>query len=115
MQTVGTERLTEMRRQNDDLAVVNVLSADEFHQRHIPGSRNIPVTEDNFAEKVADRAGGRDEPVVVYCANEACDASEKAARKLDEAGFSHVYDYAGGLRAWQEAGEPVQAGAGPGR
>jgi rhodanese-related sulfurtransferase len=25
-----------------------------------------------------------------------------------------VYDYVGGMRAWQDAGEPVQAGTRPG-
>lgn len=114
MQTVDTKRLTEMRRQDDDLAVINVLSQEHFHHRHIPGSKNVPVGEADFADKVASTIGGREEPVVVYCASEECDASEKAAKQLDEAGFDKVYDYVGGMRAWQEAGEPVQAGARPG-
>jgi len=114
MQSIDTKYLTEMRRQKDDLTIINVLSHEHFHQRHIPGSKNIPVAEADFAEKVESRVGGRDEPVVVYCASEECDASEKAAAKLDEAGFREVYDYTGGMRAWQEAGQPVQAGAHPG-
>jgi rhodanese-related sulfurtransferase len=114
MQSVNTGKLRQMRQEKDDLAVVNVLSREEFRHRHIPGSKNIPLTEPDFIEKVEDTIGGRERPVVVYCASEACETSEEAAAKLDEAGFREVYDYVGGMQAWQEAGEPVQAGARPG-
>ena len=111
MRTIDTTQLNELRRQNDHLAIVNVLPQEQFLHRHIPGSKNVPLSEADFAEKVANTIGGKDEPVIVYCASEECDASEKAAKKLDEVGFEDVHDYVGGMRAWQESGEPVQAGA----
>jgi rhodanese-related sulfurtransferase len=114
MQRIDTKNLTEMQRQKDDLAIINVLSPEHFHHRHIPGSLNVPVTEADFAEKIESTVGDRDEPIVLYCANEECDASEKAAAKLDAAGFREVYDYAGGMAAWEKAGRPVQAGTHPG-
>lgn len=114
MQTINTEALNEMRDRDDDLTVLNVLPPEEFYQRHIPGSENVPVSNDNFVKEVEKNTGGRNQPVVVYCASIECSASEKAAKMLDEAGFREVYDYAGGVRAWQEAGQPVQAGVRPG-
>ena len=48
--------------------------------------------------------GKKDKPIVVYCASTTCDASPKAARRLNEAGFSKVYDYEGGVKAWKESG-----------
>lgn len=110
MQRIDTEKLTQMRDQNKALPIINVLSQEKFSHRHIPGSENIPLSEDDFVEKVEQSAGGRDQPVVVYCASEDCEASEKASEKLDQAGFREVYDYVGGMRAWQDAGQPVQAG-----
>ncbi len=113
MKNIDTGKLNEIQEKKDDLAVINVLSPEHFRQKHIPGSANIPVSEPEFIDKVDKLAGGRDQPVVVYCASEECDASEKAARKLDDAGFKEVYDFTGGMQAWQEAGHPVQAGTSP--
>ncbi len=36
-----------------------------------------------------------------------CKSSTQAAQKLEAAGFSNVYDYEGGAKAWQEAGLAV--------
>jgi rhodanese-related sulfurtransferase len=110
MEKIDTQKLKELREKSDAVAILNVLGPDKFRQQHIPGSENIPVSESNFTEEVARSVGGRDKPVVVYCADESCNASEKAAQALDDAGFETVYDFVGGMQAWQEAGEPVQAG-----
>lgn len=114
MRNIDAETLVELREKKDNLTVVNVLPEEQFRHRHIPQSDNIPISEAGFADKVAEKAGGRDQPVVVYCANEECDASEKAAKRLDQAGFAEVYDFTGGMDAWLEAGESVQAGKKPG-
>jgi rhodanese-related sulfurtransferase len=110
MEAIDTQDLMKLRRQDKRLAIINVLSRDEFRRRHIPGSTNIPVTDADFVESVESTIGGRDVPVVVYCAGENCEASVKAAATLDREGFRRVYDYVGGMSAWQEAGRPVQAG-----
>jgi rhodanese-related sulfurtransferase len=110
MQALDTNGLTELRRRNDGLQLINVLSRACFHQGHIPGSVNIPLTDADFVARVESLISGRHAPVVVYCAGEECDASEKAATKLEKAGFRRVYDYAGGMQAWQNAGQLVQAG-----
>ena len=114
MESIDTRGFTELRHRDHGLTVVNVLSQEQFHQGHIPGSKNIPLSEADFLEKVESTVGGRHKPVVVYCASEECDASEKAAAQLENAGFREVYDYVGGIRAWQDAGQPVQAGTRPG-
>ena len=51
---------------------------------------------------VEQEAGGKDKSVVVYCASSHCNSSEKAAKKLEEAGFTAVSRYTGGAAAWQE-------------
>jgi rhodanese-related sulfurtransferase len=55
---------------------------------------------------VEQEAGGKDKPVVVYCASQQCNSSEKAGNKLEAAGFTAVSRYTGGAAAWQkDAGE----------
>lgn len=109
MHEIDTEELIRMREQHDDLPLINVLPEEQFRRRHIPGSENIPVSDKNFVQRVEETVGGRDKPVVVYCANEACDASATAVQRLEQGGFREVYDYTGGVQAWEEAGQAVQA------
>ena len=56
----------------------------------------------DFASRVEQEAGGKNKPVVVYCASSHCNSSEKAAEKLEVAGFTAVSRYTGGAAAWQE-------------
>lgn len=110
MKKLTTEQLDRMRREQD-LTLVHVLGKLAFDQEHIPGSANAPVESEDFVDRVAGLAGDRTRPVVVYCSGAQCDASPKAARKLEEAGFKQVYDYEGGLEAWKEAGKEVAEAA----
>jgi len=108
MKTLTTGQLDELREKQKDLALINVLSEEDFQKAHIPGSENIPLQSADFIRQVEHRMGGKDKPVVVYCASTQCDASPKAAQKLEEAGFTDVYDYEGGTQAWREAGREVR-------
>jgi rhodanese-related sulfurtransferase len=106
MKTITTDGLKALQSQNGDLTLVNTLSAEAFGNTKIPGAVNVPLSDRDFAAHVEQIAGGKDKPVVVYCANQECDASEKAAQKLEAAGFTTVSRYTGGAAAWQkEAGE----------
>jgi rhodanese-related sulfurtransferase len=81
---------------------VNTLAADSFEKTRIPQAVNIPLEESDFVKRVEKQAGGKDKPVVVYCASHQCTSSEKAAEKLENAGFTQIIDFAGGFKAWQE-------------
>lgn len=108
MQTLTTEQLDQLQKDNENLALINVLPEETFQKAHIPGSENVPVGSDDFIEQIEEKTGGKDEPVVVYCADTECNASPKAAEALEKAGFSKVYDYEGGTEAWREAGREVR-------
>jgi rhodanese-related sulfurtransferase len=108
VQTLTTEQLDKMRESHEDLPLINVLPEETYEKAHIPGSDNIPLQADDFLERAEKKAGGKDKPLVVYCASTECDASPKAAKKLEEAGFSEVYDYEGGTEAWKQAGREVR-------
>jgi rhodanese-related sulfurtransferase len=104
---IDVEELKGMRRRDDDLTVVNVLSADRYRKAHIPGSANVPADEEDVIPRVERIAGGKDQPVVVYCTNRECDASPNAGRRLEAADFQHVYHFAGGIQASRDAGESL--------
>ena len=84
----------------NDFVLVNVLPRETFNEQHIRTSVNVPLQSENFLDVMEQLAGGKDREIVVYCANADCDASDKAARKLDAAGFTRVYDYDGGTADW---------------
>jgi bacterioferritin len=49
-------------------------------------------------------AGSKSRKIVVYCTDEACDASTRAAKMLTADGYGDVAAYEGGLTEWQDAG-----------
>ena len=108
MQTVDREQLKQMLDSGESFFLINVLDPRQFHAAHIPGSYNVPGSDQNFADGVRQLVATKDAKVVVYCASFECNASPKAAQRLDQDGFTQVFDYAGGMRDWQEAGYPVE-------
>lgn len=113
MQALSTDELRNMRSSTENLSLIDVLPSSSYREEHIPGSISIPLESDNFVDQVNRAVGGRTQPVVVYCANTSCDLSPKASKKLEEAGFAHVFDYEGGLDAWKKAELPVERGGSP--
>lgn len=89
-------------QQHEDFVLINVLPRDSFNESHIRTSVNVPHGRDDFTEAVEAMAGRKDRKIVVYCASFDCDASPKAAKKLEAAGFTKVYDYEGGTKDWFE-------------
>ena len=108
MRALSTEQMKEMRDRNEDFVFLNVLPEEMYRKQHIPGSDNMPEKDKNFVQRVEQQAGSKDRKIVVYCANTECTASPNAARKLDEAGFTNVFDYEGGTAAWKDAGLPIE-------
>lgn len=104
-----THQLADWMRSGEEFVLIDVLSRGEHARDHIPGSRNLPVSDADFVNSVAaEIAGDPERPIVVYGTGESCDASMQAAGELQGAGFTNVYEYKGGLEAWhreERAGE----------
>jgi len=107
MKTISTKELQRLREKKQSVPIINVLPNEYFAKQHIAGSVNIPLEDENFISQVENEVGDKSEPVVVYCANTECDASPKAAKQLEEAGFNQVLDYEEGMKGWKDAGLPV--------
>ena len=98
---VNTAEATHLINREDAL-VLDVRDPGEFGAGHILGAKNVPLSRLGDAE-VAKR---KDRPVIVYC--EGGERSSKAVAALKRQGFARVVNLTGGLRAWQQAGLPVE-------
>jgi rhodanese-related sulfurtransferase len=87
--------------------VVEVLDRPYFRKFHLPGAVNIPIN-GNFDAGIRHHAPDRSRPVIVYCLDAACDASRRAAARLEALGYTRVYDYEGGKMDWKQAGLPTE-------
>jgi rhodanese-related sulfurtransferase len=106
--TMKTLSRDEVRQKSDEATVVEVLSEDEFSNFHLPGAINVPLGQ-NFEQRIQAAVPNKAQPVIVYCMDTECNASEQAAEKLDQLGYEQVYDYEAGKLDWKQAGLPVES------
>jgi rhodanese-related sulfurtransferase len=84
--------------------VVDVSDASEFAAGHIVGSKNLPAAE--LATKLEATVKNKALPVILVCATGTRAARQVAAAK--KLGYENVQAIAGGLKAWREAGLPLE-------
>ena len=84
-----------------DAQLIDVREGYEHEAGHIPGSRNIEVTELTAAATELDQS----KPVVFYCRSG--DRSTMPAEAFRASGWE-AYTLDGGLAAWVEAGQPIE-------
>ena len=85
--------------------VIEVLPESAWRAEHLPGARNIPLTQMR-ADALRDLDPA--EATVVYCYDHECDLSPRAAALLEAHGFTDVYDYVASKTAWLGAGLPSE-------
>jgi rhodanese-related sulfurtransferase len=98
---VNTAEATHLINREDAL-VVDVRDPGEYGAGHILGAKNVPLSRlgDGELSKKKER------PVIVYC--DGTDRSSKAIAALKKLGYTRVVNLSGGLKAWQQAGLPVE-------
>jgi rhodanese-related sulfurtransferase len=90
----------------DNALVVDLRPSGDFEKGHIPGAKNVQMSQ--FDPENKQLAAARALPVVLVC--KAGQTSGDAAKRLRKAGFEHVYVLDGGIGAWQQAGLPLAKG-----
>jgi len=83
------------------VVLFNVLPSWLYDDCHITGSLSLPLS------KLIEIAGSAvdwqlDQQIIVYCAIDDCDASEKAVILLNYLGYNDVCEYVDGIRGWYE-------------
>jgi rhodanese-related sulfurtransferase len=88
----------------EDGSIIDVREPAEYAAGHALGAKNIPIS--RIASAGADLAKRKDKPVIVYC--ETGERASKAAAALKQQGYTRVASLSGGMKAWREAGLPVE-------
>ena len=79
--------------------IIDVRTPEEFYAGHIKEATNIDFYDDEFLAKL--KIVRKDIPIYVYCKSGG--RSSVAARKMEELGFSKVYNLRRGISAWCSA------------
>ncbi|WP_027014777.1 rhodanese-like domain-containing protein [Comamonas composti] len=84
--------------------VLDVCEPEEFAAVHVNGAKNLPLGQ--FEEKLPSMVKNKALPLVLVCAKGGrAVRAEALARKL---GYEKAQALAGGLKAWRDAGLPVE-------
>jgi len=82
-------------------AVIDVREPHEFRSGHIPGAKNLPLSQFEPASIPQGK------PVVLIC--QAGARSARALRRTIDAGRKDVRHYPGGVSGWRARGGPVES------
>jgi len=105
---VTPKELQSLLNQGKDLALIDTLPEDHFVKRHLQGARNACVYQVAFPSQVESIVPDRKHHVVLYGSSGRSLDAITAAEKLDRLGYEHVSVLSGGLKAWVEAGYPLE-------
>ena len=84
--------------------VIDICEASEFAAGHVGGAKNVPLSQ--LEDKLPTTVKNKQLPVVLVCASGArAVRAEATAKKL---GYEKAQALAGGMKAWRDAGLPVE-------
>ena len=104
MKNIQCNELKQWMDEKKDFILIETLPNEKFSEKHLPGAFNIPEDDEHFEDKVQYIAPDKKRTIVVYCANSECQASPRAARRLESVGYNNVYDCVAGKDGWQKEG-----------
>ncbi|WP_316636274.1 thioredoxin domain-containing protein [uncultured Flavobacterium sp.] len=99
-QEIAPKDFAEKIKTTENPQILDVRTPEEFESEHINNAVNINWNSDDFTTKVA--GYNKSKPVFVYCLSGG--RSKKAAAKLNELGFTTIYELEGGIMKWNAEG-----------
>lgn len=120
---VSTEELMKWIDEKKDMLIIDTMPyEDSYKKQHVPGAEQFlfPIpdmnewdtkeTDGKTKEDFISLLGtDKDKPIVVYCGFVKCTRSHNGAAWAVQLGYEKVYRYPGGIKAWKEAGYPVES------
>jgi len=86
--------------------VLDVRTPAEYASGHLPKAQNIDIEAADFATRMGSL--NKNASYAVYCRSG--NRSGMALEQMAAAGFTHIYDLADGIGAWQTMGGPMTMG-----
>jgi rhodanese-related sulfurtransferase len=97
-----------LQLQKDNKAKVFDANGEKTRAKHgfVPGA--VLLTSSSKYDVAKELPATKDSGLVFYCANAKCSASEAAARRAMEAGFTNVAVMPDGIMGWKDAGQRTE-------
>jgi len=105
-ETDVADLMGDLKKENQDIVVIDTRSAKSYLECHIPGAVNLPKIDAQTTTAL-----DRSKVYVVYCWGPACNGATKGAGKLASLGF-RVKELIGGIEYWRKEGGDVEGSLG---
>jgi len=102
MNCITAQQLKQRLDAGEKLILVNAMEENKFRAKHIPGSLNL------FRKEDIENCLQKNDDIIVYCTDLACNKSVLLYHLLEVMGYSHVCRFAGGLMEWEDAGYSLE-------
>ena len=102
MKTITAKELKLRIDANEKLKLVNAMEENKFRLKHIPGSLNL------FRREDLEKNLTKDEAIIVYCTDNACNKSLMLYQLLEALGYKNVVRFAGGMYEWENEGYKLE-------
>jgi rhodanese-related sulfurtransferase len=103
MKELGTLGVTHLVNTRDAL-LLDVRETAEYEGGRLPNAMHVPLSQ--IESRAAELGKHVARPVIAYC--ELGNRSRMAGGALAKAGFAEIYHLIGGIRAWRDAGLPIE-------
>lgn len=88
-------------KSKEKFVLLDIRPQEMFILEHIKGARNLFVVR-AANEQIAEVLPDKNTKIVVYCSSKSCPMSFQAAKHLLRLGYTHVFNYAGGIAEWRQ-------------
>ena len=116
---VGTDELKEWIDDGKKMLIVDTMPLEaSYVKQHLPGAVQFEFPIDELTELDADMQTAylellgthKDMLVVIYCGFTKCGRSHNGAFWAKKLGYTNIFRYPGGIKAWAQADYPVAKG-----
>ena len=102
MNTITAKELKQKLDSKENLKLINAMEENKFRMKHIPGSLNL------FRREDLEQNLSKDEHIIVYCTDNACNKSLMLYQLLEALGYKNIIRFAGGLYEWENEGYQLE-------
>jgi rhodanese-related sulfurtransferase len=106
VEKIGVTKFDALRADEANI-VLDVRTPEEFAEGHVPGAINAPYSKAGFDAAIA--ALDKSKTYLVYC--HSGKRSFLSTKLMQSAGFAHLFNFSGGIVAWEKAGKAMETQA----